>query len=198
MVGGCLRYEVWAHKRHLKVRFISFLFSIPPLIPSSYTQSGMILLSSLDDDEDILTYSTGENEFFYSFDEAEEVHVSCVRSELHIGSVIIKEEDVMNNFYLMKFLNSLNVSRFPPHYLHLKNGSLVVLLRNLDSGNGLCNRTRLTCKPIDPNVISAEITVAQHAGIRVLLLRIPLAPSEEDMFPFKLKRRQFMYTLALR
>ncbi|GKB61298.1 ATP-dependent DNA helicase PIF1-like protein, partial [Tanacetum coccineum] len=139
--------------------FISFLFSIPPLIPSSYTQSGMILLSSLDDDEDILTYSTGENEIFYSFNEAEEI---------------------------------------PPHYLHLKNGSPVVLLRNLDPGNGLCNRTRLTCKPIDSYVISAEITVAQHAGIRVLLLRIPLAPSEEDMFPFKLKRRQFMYTLALR
>nr|GEZ86592.1 ATP-dependent DNA helicase PIF1-like [Tanacetum cinerariifolium] len=57
--------------------------------------------------------------------------------------------------------------------------------------NGLCNGTRLICKCFDPNVINAEIVVGQHARVRVLLLRIFLAPSEDDMFPFKLKRPQF-------
>nr|GEV57667.1 hypothetical protein [Tanacetum cinerariifolium] len=51
-------------------------------------------------------------------------------------------------------------------------------------------------KRFDPNVINAEIAVGQHAGVRVLLPRIPLAPSEEDMFPFKLKRTQFHIRLS--
>ena len=78
----------------------------------------------------------------------------------------------------------------------MKIGCPIILLRNLDPANGLCNGTRLICKRFDPNVINAEIAVGQHAGVRVLLPRIPLAPSEEDMFPFKLKRTQFPIRLS--
>ena len=80
--------------------------------------------------------------------------------------------------------------------MRLKIGCPIILLRNLDPENGLCNDTRLICKRFDPNVINAEIAVGQHAGVRVLLPRIPLAPSEEDMFPFKLKRTQFPIRLS--
>nr|GEV09729.1 hypothetical protein [Tanacetum cinerariifolium] len=48
-------------------------------------------------------------------------------------------------------------------------------------GNGLCKGKRLSCKYFDPSVIDAEIAVRQHYGVRVLLQRIPLAPSEEDI-----------------
>ncbi|GKD26634.1 hypothetical protein Tco_1232848, partial [Tanacetum coccineum] len=58
---------------------------------------------------------------------------------------------------------------------------------NIDPTNGLCNDTRLICKRFDPNVINAEIDVRQHGGVGVLLPIISLTPSEEDMFPFKLK-----------
>ncbi|GJZ77864.1 ATP-dependent DNA helicase PIF1-like protein [Tanacetum coccineum] len=108
----------------------------------------------------------GEEKVYYSFDEA---------------------EDDTHNYYPLEFLKSLNVSGLSPHYLRLKIGCPIILLRNLDPANGLCNGTRLICKPFDPNFINAEIAAGQHAGVRVLLLRIPLAPSEEDMFPFKLK-----------
>ncbi|GJY70524.1 ATP-dependent DNA helicase PIF1-like protein [Tanacetum coccineum] len=47
-----------------------------------------------------------------------------------------------------------------------------------------------------PYVIDAKIAVRQHYGVRVLLPRIPLALSEEDMFPFKLKRTQFHVLLS--
>ena len=103
----------------------------------------------------------GEEKIYYSFDEA---------------------EDDNNNFYPLEFLNSLNVSGLPPHYLRLKIGCPIILLRNIDPSNGLCNGTRLICKGFQPNVIDAEIAVGQHAGKRVFLPRIPLCPSEEDMF----------------
>ncbi|GJT17208.1 ATP-dependent DNA helicase PIF1-like protein [Tanacetum coccineum] len=96
-----------------------------------------------------------------------------------------------------EFLNSLNISGLPPHYLRLKIGCPIILLINLNPENRLCNGTRLICKRLDPNVINAEIATGQHARVRVLLPRIPLAPSKEDMFPFKLKRTQFPSRLTL-
>nr|GFA86259.1 hypothetical protein [Tanacetum cinerariifolium] len=113
---------------------------------------------------------SGEEKVYYSFNEA---------------------EDDTHNYYPLEFLNSLNVSGLRPHCLRLKMGCPVILLRNLDPANGLCNGMRLICKRFDPNVINAEIAVEQYAGVRVLLLRFFLAPSEDDMFPFKLKRTQF-------
>ncbi|KAL4581368.1 hypothetical protein LXL04_017582 [Taraxacum kok-saghyz] len=117
----------------------------------------------------------GEQRVYYSFDEA---------------------EDDINNFYPMEFLNSLNVSGLPPHYLRLKIGCPIILLRNIDPSNGLCNGTRLICKGFQMNVIDAEIAVGHHAGKRVFLPRIPLCPSAHDMFPFKLKRKQFPIRLS--
>ena len=110
----------------------------------------------------------GDEKAYYSFDEA---------------------EDDKNNIYPMEFLNSLTVSGLPPHYLRLKIGCPVILLRNIDPSNGLCNGSRLICRGFQQNVIDAEIVVGQHAGKRVFLPRIPLCPSEDNMFPFKLKRK---------
>nr|GEW36698.1 ATP-dependent DNA helicase PIF1 [Tanacetum cinerariifolium] len=117
----------------------------------------------------------GEEKVYYSFDEA---------------------EDDTHDYYPLEFLNLLKVSGLPPHCLRLKIGCPIILIRNLDPANGLCNGTRLICKHFDPNVINAEIVAGQHAGVRVLLPRIPLAPSKEDMFPFKLKRTQFPIRLS--
>ncbi|KAL4563099.1 hypothetical protein LXL04_027132 [Taraxacum kok-saghyz] len=47
-----------------------------------------------------------------------------------------------------------------------------------------------------PHVIDAEIADGQHAGKRVFLPRIPLSPSDDDMFPFKLRRKQFPVRLC--
>jgi ATP-dependent DNA helicase PIF1 len=96
----------------------------------------------------------------------------------------------------MEFLNSLTVSGLPPHVLRLKVGCPIILLRNIDPSNGLCNGTRLICKSLETNMIDAEIAVGQHAGKRVFVPRIPLCPSESDMFPFKLKRNQFHVRLS--
>ena len=46
------------------------------------------------------------------------------------------------------------------------------------------------------NTIDAEIVLGQHAGKRVFLPRIPLCPSDDEMFPFRLKRKQFPVRLS--
>jgi ATP-dependent DNA helicase PIF1 len=97
------------------------------------------------------------------------------------------EDDTSNN-YPVNFLNSLTPGGLPPHLLRLKINCPIILLRNIDPPNGMCNDTRLICRAFQPNVINAEITVDEHARKRVFLLRISLYPSEDDMFPFRLKR----------
>ncbi|KAL4554228.1 hypothetical protein LXL04_039659 [Taraxacum kok-saghyz] len=87
-------------------------------------------------------------------------------------------------------------SGLPPHYLRLKIGCPIILLRNIDPSNGLCNGTRLICKGFQMNVIDTEIVVRHHAGKIVFLPRIPLCPSANDMFSLKLKRKQFLIRLS--
>ena len=66
-------------------------------------------------------------------------------AEVHILRNIdsMSEEDRMHYAYLAEFLQQLNAGRLPPALLCLKVGSPVILLRNLDPGEGLCNRTRM-------------------------------------------------------
>ncbi|XP_021991846.1 ATP-dependent DNA helicase PIF1-like [Helianthus annuus] len=141
---------------------------------SDYIISRAILSTKNDSVDEInnqmIEIFQGEEKVYYSFDEA---------------------EDDQRNFCPVEFLNSLNVSGLPPHKLRLKIGCPIILLRNIDPSHGLCNGTRLICKGFMRNVIDAEIAVGQHAGKRVFLPRIPLTLSEDDMFPFKLKRKQF-------
>jgi ATP-dependent DNA helicase PIF1 len=117
----------------------------------------------------------GEEKIYYSFDSA---------------------VDDTQNHYPSEFLNSLTPNGLPPHVLRLKINCPVILLRNLDPSNGLCNGTRLIAKAFQGNVIDAEIIGGQHFGKRVFLPRIPLYPSEDDVLPFKFRRKQFPIRLS--
>jgi ATP-dependent DNA helicase PIF1 len=54
--------------------------------------------------------------------------------------------DDPHNYYPSEFLNSLTPNGLPPHVLKLKLGCPVILLRNIDPTNGLCNGTRLVVR----------------------------------------------------
>jgi ATP-dependent DNA helicase PIF1 len=84
--------------------------------------------------------------------------------------------DDPHNYYPQEFLNTLTPNRIPPHVLKLKIGYPVILLRNLDPANGLCNGTRLVVRACQRNSIDAEIVLGQHAGKRVFFLEYPCAP----------------------
>lgn len=86
-----------------------------------------------------------------------------------------------------EFLNSLNPNGLPPHRLVLKIGAIVILLRNLNIENGLCNGTRLRITNLMSHCIGAEIISGQKMGRIVLIPRINLSPSKEEI-PFNMSR----------
>jgi len=63
--------------------------------------------------------------------------------ELLVLTDSVSEEDGMHYAYPAEFLQQLNAGGLPPALLYLKVGCPVILLRNLDSGEGLCNGTRM-------------------------------------------------------
>ena len=97
--------------------------------------------------------------------------------------------------YLNEFLNSLDPSDLPPHNLKLKVGCPIMLLRNLDTANGLCNGTRLIVRSWRQYVLEAEIATGRQAGTIVLIPRITLTPSQTQS-PIIFKRAQFPVRLA--
>ncbi|KZS06644.1 Uncharacterized protein APZ42_029833 [Daphnia magna] len=97
-------------------------------------------------------------------------------------------EEISN--YPPEILNAFNVSELPPHQLKQKIGAIVILLKNIDSRQGLCNGTRLIIKAISGNLIVAEIAAGKHKGHNVFLPRMSMSPTDSDL-SFKLKRLQF-------
>ena len=108
---------------------------------------------------------------------------------------IYKSNDKVTNSedqqqYPEEFLNSLNPSGMPPHEIHLKEKAPIILLRNLDPIQGHCNGTKYIVNKLNDHVIDATVSSGVHVGTRIFIPRISLSPSE-DIYPFRLERRQF-------
>ena len=95
--------------------------------------------------------------------------------------------------YPVEYLNSLNVSGLPLAKLALKPGCPLMLLRNIDPTNGLCNGTRMILLRIKPRVLECRILGGD--GKTVFIPRISIPPSSEDLH-IPLMRRQFPVRLA--
>ena len=85
---------------------------------------------------------------------------------------------------------------FPLHELLLKPNCPIILLRNINPSEGLCNGTLLILRGFDQNIIDAEISSGHHCGKRVLLPRIPFRPIENEKHIFLFKRTQFPISLC--
>ncbi|KAH1254932.1 ATP-dependent DNA helicase PIF1 [Glycine max] len=94
-----------------------------------------------------------------------------------------------------EFLNSLKTSGIPNHKLRIKVGTPIILLRNLDQADGLCNGTRLIVTRLGSSVVEAEIITGPNIGHRTYIPRMNLFPSDSP-WPFKLIRRQFSFMVS--
>ncbi|CAF3968704.1 unnamed protein product, partial [Rotaria sp. Silwood1] len=83
----------------------------------------------------------------------------------------------------------------PPRKLNLKIDSIVMLLRNLNVNQSLCNGIRLIVRRLQNHTIDCEVATGSNKGNRVLIPRITLTPSD-PFFIFKLRRHQFRFRLS--
>ncbi|OWZ11711.1 LOW QUALITY PROTEIN: Helitron helicase [Phytophthora megakarya] len=90
-----------------------------------------------------------------------------------------------------EFLNSLNFSGMLPHKMILKMGTPVVMIRNLNSNEGLCNGTRLRVV-YAKNTSMPNIMTEPRRGKRVFVPPIVVFSNDKDKaFPFTMRRKQF-------
>jgi hypothetical protein len=101
----------------------------------------------------------------------------------------------LHHNYPIEYLNSLSFSGLPPHKLRLKIGCVVMLLRNLNIKQGLCNGVRLRVLENGNRFLKCEIITGSHSGNIALLPRISLNP-DDDKLPFPMQRLQFPIKLA--
>ena len=112
---------------------------------------------------------------------------------IHMSMDKVKSDNA--HIYPVEFLNSLNASGLPLARLALKPGCPLMLLRNLDPSNGLCNGTRMVLLDARTMVLRCRILGGDHAGKVVFIPRMNLDPSGESL-PIELCRRQFPVRLA--
>ncbi|KAF1766983.1 hypothetical protein GCK72_006941 [Caenorhabditis remanei] len=96
--------------------------------------------------------------------------------------------------FTTEFLNQMTPSGMPPHLLRLKKGAIVMLLRNLDVKNSLCNGTRLVVHDMGARVLQCKFINGPRQGQMVFIPKIKL--NYEKGLPFIMSRLQFPIRLS--
>ena len=153
--------------------------------PEDHYFSERTILSSRNDDVDDLNHAIlnrfpGELQVFQSADSIED-------NEGH------GEEGIL--MYPVEYLNSINCSGLPLAKLALKVGCPVMVLRNINPGDGVCNGSRGILTRATPRVLEVRLLTGEHAGELIFIPRMGIIPNETQV-PFKLKRLQFPIRLC--
>ena len=118
--------------------------------------------------------------------------------EVHLRSADSVDNEQDARSFSVEYCNSLEPTGLPRHKLTLKPGVPVMLIRNLDPSNGLCNGTRLIFDHVSPNQRVMYCKLKDEVSGRFNLVAIPrinLRPKEKE-YPFEWSRLQFPVTEA--
>ncbi|KAF1865493.1 hypothetical protein Lal_00002435 [Lupinus albus] len=99
-----------------------------------------------------------------------------------------------HNLTALKLYKDLLLS-LPNHKIKLKIGTPIMLLRNLDQTEGLCNGTKMIVNRLANHVIEAKVMTEKNVGKIFYIPRMSLSPSHST-WHFKLTRRQFPLTVS--
>ena len=108
----------------------------------------------------------------------------CIR----LQSADTLENPVDSFRFNTEYLNTLRPNGFPPHILHLKPGMPLMLLRNINPRQGLCNGTQMIFDRCIENKL-LQCTVVETKRV-VLIPRITFIPKLNE-YPFEWQRRQY-------
>jgi ATP-dependent DNA helicase PIF1 len=98
--------------------------------------------------------------------------------------------DDNNIDFTPEFLNSCDLPGMALHCLKLKKGMLVMLLRNLDPGNGHCNGVKYFVNNLLERVIEVTAVNGSNPGSKLLVPRIIMINADATL-PFSLRRKQY-------
>ena len=90
----------------------------------------------------------------------------------------------------VEYLNSINCSGLPLAKLKLKVGCPVMILRNLNPGEGVCNVSRGIVIRMSNRVLEVRLLTKSHAGTTTSIPTFSISPSSTQV-PFEFCRRQF-------
>ncbi|XP_059167460.1 ATP-dependent DNA helicase PIF1-like [Physella acuta] len=133
------------------------------------------------------------------------IYGTCLKHEhmelfYGIGILCPKNEDVDSiNQKVLDLLEGeekayLSFDSLVSDELKLKVGAIIMLLRNLNTNQGLCNGSRLVVTKMMRNVVEAKVITGKVKGNIVLIPRSDL--KTDSGLPFELKRRPFPLKLA--
>ncbi|XP_076882479.1 uncharacterized protein LOC143530956 [Bidens hawaiensis] len=118
------------------------------------------------------------------------------KTYINIDSIVSQPGDQNDeSLYPVEYLNLLNINSLPPHVLELKVNAPIILLRNLNPNDGLCNGTRLIITQLLPTTIEARIMTGKFIGRRLYIPKISLSYKDKEL-PFEFKRKQFPIKLC--
>ncbi|GKC25957.1 ATP-dependent DNA helicase PIF1-like protein, partial [Tanacetum coccineum] len=116
------------------------------------------------------------------------------KEKVYLSSDTICQTEINGSYnesiYSPELLNAFKISGLPNHCLKLKKGVPVMILRNIDQQNGLCNGTRLIITGLEDHVIEGKIISGTNIGKYTYIPRLQLMPLDKRI-PFKFNRRQF-------
>ncbi|KAL6505005.1 hypothetical protein OROGR_024822 [Orobanche gracilis] len=133
-------------------------FAYPKLLQnmenSSFFEERVILCPTLDAvqmvNDYILSTIPGHETEYLSADK------TCVSDD---------DAEVRGEWFTTEFLNDIKCSGVPNHVLKLKKNTPIMLIRNIDQYDGLCNGTRLIVKELLPNVIGVRVVTRTNVKI---------------------------------